>query len=440
MKTSTILIVLSALGASGAVHAQRVEIPTSLRTNFYNAIRIQPGAVVVGDIAASDFEAGPEWNADSMVFSGNAGDVVSFQTRSAIPTLLVRIQYSKSHTGKVLFDSAAKDAPAQFTLPKTGDYFLVVHATGPQRIGKYRLAFGRVGALPALADEAAAKAARDYFARWTRGPKGTPGTWVSAEDDEASVWSYTQVDASTWSKQMRGLGEDGAALPPTQTRAVIDEDGFVLRSAAGGQSSRQRVVADGPDRFLLQTLDAEGDLVKSTQSVRFAGDGVQILSASGDVEVFRWTSEAEARAKEKRVAALRSQPATPSTPAPQPLPPPMPKPAAKPLGANPMHFMLYIGLREPINGVNANCFSNILVVPAPADYRGNWPTLRNALPIIESYFPALKAECTKHGTPYGSVIYIADDVSPAQKIENMESTIREWRGYGFPQVQLGTGN
>ena len=100
--------------------------------------------------------------------------------------------------------------------------------------------------------------------------------------------------------------------------------------------------------------------------------------------------------------------------------------------------MLYIGLREPINGVNANCFSNIIVVPAPADYRGNWPTLRNALPIIESYFPALKAECAKHGTPYGSVIYIADDVSPAEKVANMEASIREWRGYGFPQVQLGT--
>jgi hypothetical protein len=102
--------------------------------------------------------------------------------------------------------------------------------------------------------------------------------------------------------------------------------------------------------------------------------------------------------------------------------------------------MVYIGLREPINGVNANCFSEILVVPAPADYRGNWPTLRNALPIIESYFPALKAECAKHGTPYGSVIYVTDDVSPAQKIENMESTIREWRGYGFPQVRLSAGN
>ena len=443
MKSWIAPIALAALGAANAACAQRVEIPTSLRTTFYNAVPIQPGAVVVGDIAASDFEAGPEWNADSMVFSGNAGDVVSFQVRSAIPTLLVRIQYSKSHTGKNLFESAAKDAPAQFTLPKTGDYFLVVHATGPQRTGKYRLAFGRAGALPALADEAAVKAARDYFARWTRGPKGTPGTWVSAEDDEASVWSYMQIDASTWAKRMRGLREDGSALPPAQTRAVIDEDGIVLRSSPNSPSARQRIVAEAPDRFLLQTLDAEGDAVKSTQSVRFAGDGVQILSANGDVEVFRWTSETEALAKEKRVAALRSRPVVSNSPSPKPQPEPqpqsLPKSAAKPLGANPMHFMLYIGLREPINGVNANCFSNILVVPAPPDYRGNWPTLRNALPIIQSYFPALQAECAKHGTPYGSVVYVTDDVSPAQKVQEMESTIREWRGYGFPQVQLDTG-
>jgi hypothetical protein len=446
------LIVLSALIAGNAAQAQRVDIPTSLRTNFYNPVRIQPGDLVVGDIAASDFEAGPEWNADSMVFSGNAGDVISFQVRSPVPTLLVRIQYSKSHTGKNLFESAAKDAPAQFTLPKTGDYFLVVHSTGAQRVGQYRLAFGRPGALPALIDEAASKAARDYFARWTRGPNGTPGIWVSAAEDQANLWTYTQVDVRTWAKHMRGLRQDGSALPPSDTRAVIDDDGTVLRTSADAPSVRQRIVADGPDRFRLETLADDSDTVRSSQLVQFDSQGVQILSANGKAESYGWMSASEAMAKEKRVAAMRSRPAAPA-PATQPAlaqtppeaspassPKPAAKPAQKPLGKDPMHFMVYIGLREPINGVNANCFSEILVVPAPVDYRGNWPTLRNALPIIESYFPALKAECAKHGTPYGSVIYITDDVSPAQKIENMESTIREWRGYGFPQVRLSAGN
>lgn len=112
------------------------------------------------------------------------------------------------------------------------------------------------------------------------------------------------------------------------------------------------------------------------------------------------------------------------------------KPEDKKGGGEPMHFLLYVGLREPIGGVNANCFSNIITLPAPEGYRGQWPTLKNALPLIQSYFPAFQAECAKRGTVYGAVGFMTDDVSPSQAMIKMNATIGEWRGYRFPEVYV----
>lgn len=105
-------------------------------------------------------------------------------------------------------------------------------------------------------------------------------------------------------------------------------------------------------------------------------------------------------------------------------------------GGEPMHFLLYVGLREPIGGVNANCFSNVITLPAPEGYRGQWPTLKNALPIIQSYFPAFQAECSKRGTVYGAVGFMTDDTSPSQAMIKMNATVGEWRGYRFPEVYI----
>ena len=102
-----------------------------------------------------------------------------------------------------------------------------------------------------------------------------------------------------------------------------------------------------------------------------------------------------------------------------------------------MHFLLHVGLREPIGGVNASCFSNIITLPAPEGYRSpNWPTLEHALPIIRSYFPAFLAECAKQGTVYGSVSYMTDDVSPTEAMTKMNTVMNEWRGYHFPEVYV----
>lgn len=101
----------------------------------------------------------------------------------------------------------------------------------------------------------------------------------------------------------------------------------------------------------------------------------------------------------------------------------------------PMHFIMWVDLREPINGVNALCFHAIKTKPAPEGYRGNWPTLKNALPIIQGYFPLMLENCRRYGTPVSANVgFATDDVSPATKREAMEADVKRWRKLGFPEV------
>jgi len=135
-----------------------------------------------------------------------------------------------------------------------------------------------------------------------------------------------------------------------------------------------------------------------------------------------------------------------STPSPAPAPKPVPKAAEKatppserkPQYVEPMQFVLSMGLREPTGGINTSCFSNIITLPAPEGYRGEWPTLKNALPIIQSYFANFQAACAKRGTPYGSVSFTTDDGASPASINAARARIRTqvdtWQRYRFPEV------
>lgn len=104
---------------------------------------------------------------------------------------------------------------------------------------------------------------------------------------------------------------------------------------------------------------------------------------------------------------------------------------------DPMNFIMWVDLREPINGVNALCFHAIKRRPAPEGYRGKWPTLKNALPIIRSYFPAMREQCSRHGTLVSdNVSFATDEISPAQKRASMQADVERWRKQGMPEVYI----
>lgn len=103
----------------------------------------------------------------------------------------------------------------------------------------------------------------------------------------------------------------------------------------------------------------------------------------------------------------------------------------------PMSFIMWVQLREPVNGVNAACFHAIKRKPAPEGYRGSLPTLKNALPIIKSYFPIMLQQCRRYGTPVSeNVEFATDDISPAAKRAQMQAHVERWRKQGFPEVYI----
>lgn len=247
--------------------AQFVEIPTALRTNFYNPIPLHTGNLVAGDISATDFEAGPEWNADSMVFEGRKGDVVSFQLRSEIPTLLVRIQYSGSHTGKVLAEAPARDAPVEFTLPKDGRYYLVVHATGPRRIGSYLMAFGRGQSLPALVDPR------------TPTQRSDPGLSASRNEESKAPGGTPTTEA----RPAHAMVSQRAVPSPSAVSVTSKGDEVALRQAEAERAEVARRLSDLRRQRELAEQErdlAEREMAQAEQDAEVADRESQRMEAA----------------------------------------------------------------------------------------------------------------------------------------------------------------
>jgi len=140
-------LTIAAILAS-ASQAQRLDVDPAQRSSFRQPIAVQTGKLITGEISESDYVAGPAWNADVFTITGRAGEVVSLQLQSEIPTLEVHIHSAKSHTGRAITEGPARAAPILFVVPKDGAYFIAVHAKGPQRLGKYQLSIGSSAAAP----------------------------------------------------------------------------------------------------------------------------------------------------------------------------------------------------------------------------------------------------------------------------------------------------
>lgn len=121
--------------------AERVDIAAQ-SNNFVRPSPVHAGQLVVSELTASDLASGVERSAEYMVFAGRAGQVVTAQVRSDIPSLQVHIRSWRSPTGKALVEGPAREAPVRLVLPKDDEYVIVVQSQGPQRFGKYLLSIG----------------------------------------------------------------------------------------------------------------------------------------------------------------------------------------------------------------------------------------------------------------------------------------------------------
>jgi hypothetical protein len=142
------LLAAAAILAAGPAHAQRLEVdPTRASTYLPTAISTRPGELIASELSAVDAASGVERSAEWFVFTGRAGEVITAQVRSDIPTLQVSFRSIRSPL-KALAEGPAKDAPLRLVPPEDDTYVMVAHSVGPQRFGKYLLSLGLGDAAP----------------------------------------------------------------------------------------------------------------------------------------------------------------------------------------------------------------------------------------------------------------------------------------------------
>jgi len=137
-----VLIAAAAVLAAGAVQAQRLEVDPTRASNAPNPIPTRPGELIASELSEIDAASGVERSAEWFVFTGRAGEVITAQVRSDIPTLEVLIRSNRGYTSKVLVEGPAKDAALRLVLPRDDTYAMAVQSKGPQRFGKYLLSLG----------------------------------------------------------------------------------------------------------------------------------------------------------------------------------------------------------------------------------------------------------------------------------------------------------
>jgi len=135
-------LALAAVLIAGAVQAQRLEVDPTRASNAPNPIPTRPGELIASELSEVDAASGVERSAEWFVFTGRAGEVITAQVRSDIPTLEVLIRSNRGYTSQVLVEGPAKDAALRLVLPRDDTYAMAVHSKGPQRFGKYLLSLG----------------------------------------------------------------------------------------------------------------------------------------------------------------------------------------------------------------------------------------------------------------------------------------------------------
>lgn len=106
----------------------------------------------------------------------------------------------------------------------------------------------------------------------------------------------------------------------------------------------------------------------------------------------------------------------------------------KPAGGQPLRFMLELGLRNPINGVNGVCFSNVITVAGPAGWPVEGESTRAAMALVEPYRTRMRQACAERAT--------LQDSAPANIIWNSrgrettpEESVARWRA--LKQLEVG---
>lgn len=95
-------------------------------------------------------------------------------------------------------------------------------------------------------------------------------------------------------------------------------------------------------------------------------------------------------------------------------------------------FVLIVNVKEPINGLNAHCFSNVITIP-DFDW-SDWHAPGRANELIEPYKDEFLRKCRGRAELHGTHVQIVVN-SPGNENAPAERVVR-YRGWGFPQVTM----
>ena len=101
-----------------------------------------------------------------------------------------------------------------------------------------------------------------------------------------------------------------------------------------------------------------------------------------------------------------------------------------------LRFVLMVPLREPINGTNAFCFSNIVTVPDVPGWRvrGFDHSIQHAQALVEAKKAGFVAECRRRAALHSEHVEIAWNELGEES--DPDDVVARFSARGFPQVQL----
>lgn len=291
----------------------RLEVDPRQASNAANPIPTQPAQLVVSDLSEIDAVSGDERSAEWFAFTGRAGEAITAQLRSDIPSLQVFIRSARSRTGSALAEGSAKDAPLRVVLPRDDTYVIAVHARGPQRFGRYLLSLGLGDTAPAFDAPKPAPLQHAEATPAASGPLVAPDlpassgvTSIRAGETLSRAGSKTGAQVETF--QVIGARGDRLRVTATATPAVAlslyTPEGALMLTAEGvGEATLEAYLPIDGVYFIGAALADQGPYKITASTTQtdplfahfMAGVGYENVGADGVKRTFCWLEPGRTR-------------------------------------------------------------------------------------------------------------------------------------------------
>jgi hypothetical protein len=238
------LLAAAAAILAGPALAQRVEVDPARKTSLDAPIAIRTSAIIASEMSKTDASPIPLFREEHFRFTGQAGETLTAQAATDILFLSV-----------IVLDGARKEVarelvtngPVKITLPRDGDYLMVVQSSGSKRYGRYELS------LKSSAVRAPAPAPLPPPVQVAQGAAPKPA-------GPAALPPMPAIPGVTNLRVGQTLARPAAKTPATRVElyAFVGEAGAILQAEAAG-AGRYGVTLYTPEGAEMLTATGAGE-------------------------------------------------------------------------------------------------------------------------------------------------------------------------------------